>query len=101
MAAIFFIPFALALALAFVLGYFQFLAALYIKDRAARSLLLLLLPGLTILAGVAFFYRFLHLPPSFLGPFLSEEFFCFLISAVTLLGILAGGAIGSHARRNR
>ena len=82
------VVFVLPIALAFVLGYLQFLAALYIEDRVVRSLLLLPLPGLTILAGGAFFYRFLHLPPSFLGPFFSDEFFCFLASAVILLGVL-------------
>ena len=97
MAAIFVIPFALA----FVLGYFQFLAALYIEDRVVRSLLLLPLPGLTALAGGGFFYRFLHLPPSFLGPFFSDAFFYFLGSAVVLSGILIGGGMGSHARRKR
>lgn len=87
--------------LAFVLGQFQFLIALCIEDRVVRTLLLLPLPGLTAMAGCAFFYQFLHLRPSFLGPFFSDEFVLFLWTVVILLGILIGGGMGSHARRKR
>lgn len=99
--ALFVVLFVAPFALAFVLGLFQFLMALYIRDRVVRALLLLPLPGLTLMAGWALFHRFLHLPPSFLGPLFSDEFFLLLWTAVILLGILIGWALGSHARRKR
>lgn len=92
---------AVPFALAFVLGQVQFLIALCAEDRVVRALLLLPLPGLALMAGGALFYRFLHLPPSFLGPFFSDEFFFLLWTAVIFAGILTGGGMGSRARRKR
>jgi len=86
-------------ALAFLLGYLQFMISLFIKDRVIRALLLLPLPGLTLITGGALFYRFLHLPPSFLGPMFSDTFFCFLCTVVILLGILTGWAMGARRRK--
>lgn len=92
---------AIPFALAFVLGQAQFLIALCVEDRVVRALFLLPLPGLALMVGGVLFYRFLHLPPSFLGPFLSDEFFFFLWSVVIFAGILIGGGMGRHARQRR
>lgn len=86
---------------AFVLGEVQFLIALCVQDRVVRALLLLPLPGLTLMAGGALFYRFLHLPPSYLGPFFSDEFFFLLWTAIIFAGILIGGGLGRRARQRR
>ena len=86
---------------AFVLGEVQFLLALCIEDRVVRTLLLLPLPGLALMTGGAFFFRLLHLPPSFFGPLFSDKFFFLLWTAVIFAGILVGGGLGRRARRRR
>lgn len=92
---------AIPFALAFTLGMLQFVIAFCIEDWVVRTLLLLPLPGLTVMVGGTFFFRFLHLSPSFLGPLFSDEFLFFLWTAVILAGILIGGGMGSHARRKK